>query len=95
MIQLGGFPKRNEQILSQRVSGTLVLLNVDDGQYYTLNEVGSRVWELCDGTTSVAEMAALICRDFDAPLDTVRADVLELIAELADGHLVTAPLASS
>ena len=42
--------KPRDGIVKQEVSGSLLLFNMQDGQYYTLNDVGRRVWELCDGT---------------------------------------------
>jgi hypothetical protein len=58
--------------LTQQVSGTVVLLDPDNGEYYALDEVGSRIWELCD----------------DAPAETVEADVLELVEDLIREKLV-------
>ncbi|MDQ3396353.1 MAG: PqqD family protein [Deinococcota bacterium] len=83
-------PKRKEKILKQETPETLVLLNLDDGQYYALNEVGGRVWDLCDGSYRVSELVATICQEYDAPDGVVEADVLELLEELADAGLLAA-----
>jgi len=79
---------KSAAVLTQEVSGTLVLLRPDDGQYYALDEVGSRVWSLCTGTRSVAELVDTICQEFDAPAERVTADVMGLLRELADERLV-------
>jgi hypothetical protein len=42
-------PKRGEQVIAQKASNDLLLFNIDDGNYYSLNAIGSRIWELCDG----------------------------------------------
>lgn len=81
-------PRQADRILSQGASEGLVLLNVEDGTYYALNEVGSRVWELCDGTRTVADAIGVICDEFDAPRDQVEADVLELLDDLFAEKLV-------
>jgi coenzyme PQQ biosynthesis protein PqqD len=88
MITLESHPQQRERIFSQQASGTLVLLNPGNGEYYALNEVGSRVWELCDGTRSVSEMISAICREYDAPTETIEADVLALLAGLVDENLL-------
>ena len=41
------------------------------GEYFTLDEVGGRVWELCDGTRSIDEIATIVTEEYDAPLDRV------------------------
>ena len=66
----------------------LVLLNPQSGQYYTLDEVGSRVWQLCDGAHTVSEVVAIIGQEYDAPGEVIKADVLELLTDLADEQLV-------
>lgn len=85
-------PVRREGVLAQAAAGTTVLLSLEGGQYYSLDEVGSRVWELCDGTRSVSEIAATLSREFAGAPDGIERDILELLADLANEHLVaTAP----
>jgi hypothetical protein len=81
--------------LTQQVSGTVVLLNPDNGEYYALDEVGSRIWELCDGTCRVADVVSVICGEYDAPPETIEADVLELVEDLIrEKLLVETPVAA-
>ena len=79
---------RSERILAQQAADTVVLLDPDSGQYFTLDDVGARVWELSDGTRSVSQLVEILCAEYDAPASTIHADVLELLAELADERLV-------
>lgn len=72
----------------QEADADAVLLDVDTGSYFALNEVGGRVWSLCDGRT-VSQIVEVISAEFDAPVEMIRADVLELLGALADEKLVT------
>lgn len=74
--------------MMQQVEGDCVLLDIDSGEYYSLNEVGGRVWELCDGTRSVGAIAETLCTEYDVPQETTLADAHELLASLADAGLV-------
>jgi len=67
-----------------------MLLDLDGGTYFALNEVGARVWELSDGSRTVAEIATLLADEYDAPVAVIQADVLELLGELEVEQLVTA-----
>jgi Coenzyme PQQ synthesis protein D (PqqD) len=82
-------PAHAQQVIAQKVSNTMVLLHLGTGEYYNLDEVGLRVWELCDGTRSVPDLVSAICREFDAPPQQVEQDLLELLEELAAEQLVT------
>jgi hypothetical protein len=78
-----------ERLLSHKGDEELVLLDPEDGSYYTLDEVGARIWELADGTRTAAQIAAALDEEFDAPLEEIQADLLELLAELAASGLVS------
>ena len=80
--------RRENHVLKQEAGGTVVLLRVDDGQYYSLNEVGGRCWDLCDGERTVSEIAAVIGHEFDAPVATIDRDLFELLTDLAHEKLV-------
>jgi len=88
MISLQSCPVRGEEVLSQRAAGTQVLLNVADGHYYTLNDVGAQAWDLCNGSRTVSEIASKICEEYDAAPSVIEADLLQLLADLAQENLV-------
>ena len=88
MIGLDSRPRQREGLLAQRAADTRVLLDPEDGQYYALDEVGGRIWDLCDGTRSVAAVVEEICREYDAPPDEVEPDVLAFVVDMADGRLL-------
>lgn len=79
---------RRQHILQQEAAGTVVLLDVEDGRYFALDEVGGRAWDLCDGRRTVSEIAALIGEEYDAPADTIELDLGELMSHLANEDLV-------
>ncbi len=72
------------------VVGEVVLLNVMSGQYYSLDAVGSRVWELIpqDGAV-LGDVCATLAREFDAPLDQIQQDVDTLMGHLLAVDLIT------
>ena len=90
MITLDARPVRSEHVLAQRNAETLILLSPRSGQYFTLDEVGARVWELCDGNRCVADVVAVVHAEFDAPLATIQTDILELLDDLTSEQLVAA-----
>lgn len=83
-------PQRRERVLTQHAAGTLVLLDLDGGQYYSLDEVSARVWELCDGEHEVDGIVAAISAEYDAPVETIYEDVLAFLEEMEDEKLLVA-----
>jgi len=81
-------PRRGRQVLCQRVAETVVLLDPVSGCYFTLDDVGAHIWELCDGSHDVDQIAASVCTVYEAAPEIVRTDVVELLEELvAEGLL--------
>jgi hypothetical protein len=80
--------KPRDGIVKQEVSGSLLLFNMQDGQYYTLNDVGRRVWELCDGTRTLSDIARDLSVEYDSTAAAIQHDVLALVGDLADASLL-------
>ncbi len=90
-LSRGAKPARGPGVLSRQAKPddpALVLLNPRSGEYYTLDSVGTRIWQLCDGKVTVAEIATIVSREYEAPTDVIENDVVELLEELIDEALV-------
>lgn len=84
-------PEKRSGVLAQQVKPddpSLVLLNPQSGKYYTLEAVGTRVWQLCDGVRTISEIAVLIGQEYDESVEIIESDVMELVKELLDEELV-------
>jgi Coenzyme PQQ synthesis protein D (PqqD) len=88
-VQLESKPRRSDEILVQRADENQILLDPSSGEYYTLNDVGARVWELADGTRAVSDIVAVLSEEYDAAPERLEVDVLELLGDLAEERLVT------
>src|SRR5579864_3870383 len=83
-----GYPRRQEQIIVQKGSQDVLLFNMEDGSYYALNEVGYRIWELCDGAHGMGEMVGMLAKEYDAPAEMIETDVLEVLEDLRSKKLI-------
>jgi coenzyme PQQ synthesis protein D (PqqD) len=80
--------RHSQDVLATRTDHTVILLSTRNGEYYSLEGVGARIWELADGTRSVADIAIELDGEYDAPRTTIERDALELLDELAAEGLV-------
>jgi Coenzyme PQQ synthesis protein D (PqqD) len=84
-------PARRPGVLGQQVKPddpSLVLLDPKSGKYFTLEAVGTRVWNLCDGTRKILEIAATLAQEYEESAEVIEGDVLDLVKELLDEELV-------
>lgn len=76
------------------VSGRdVILLDPAQGEYYTLNQVGGRVWDLLATTTTASAIADTLREEFDVPPDArgaqLEQDVVALLNQLRTARLLT------
>jgi len=72
----------------QNVADEAILIHLQTGVYYSLNEVGTVFWNLMDGARTIADCADNIAAEYAAPREEVLQDLLELAGELAAEDLV-------
>jgi coenzyme PQQ biosynthesis protein PqqD len=89
MIDLESRPKRMQQVIAQKASNDFLLFNMEDGNYYSLNDIGGRIWELCDGNRSVSQLVVALAAEYDAPAEILEKDIVELLEGLQTGKLIT------
>jgi pyrroloquinoline quinone biosynthesis protein D len=53
-----------------------------------LNETAHEVLSRCDGRTTVGEIVAALCAEYEVDADALRADVIECLAQLHRRQLV-------
>jgi hypothetical protein len=80
--------KRSENATSQSVAGEAILIHLPTGKYFSLNRVGTELWEMLDGQRSIAEHAACLAEKYNVDKEMVGQDLLELCQRLLAKNLV-------
>jgi hypothetical protein len=77
-----------EGVLFQEMEEDVVLLNIETQQYFGLDYVGARVWNMLLDKSDLDTVARRIGADFGVEIETVRADVRNLVTELVESGLL-------
>lgn len=75
-------------VFAREFDGELVVLDLVRGDYFGLDEVGSRMWTALAEGRSVDEVARAIHAEYDASPEVARADVLAFAKDLVDRGLL-------
>ena len=91
-LQSRFFP--SDQVVAREIEGELIIVpltagvgNLED-EIYSMNDTGCEIWRRLDGTRTLAEIAAELAVEFDAPAADIEADVLGLAAELLSRRML-------
>ena len=77
-----------DDVLASAFGDEIVVLNLRDGVYYTLDEVAARVWTLIASPASVSSIRDAIVAEYEVELDRCERDVRALLQTLASHGLV-------
>ena len=84
----GQKPRRREGAISRSAADSTIVLDTRRGTYFTLDEVGTVVWDLCDGTRTLDEIVATVIDAYEVAPDQAETDIRQLLDELAAEELV-------
>lgn len=74
--------------VSSDLAGEAVLLSLRTAQYYGLDQVGQRIWELVQQPARVADVRDAIVREFEVDAERCERDVIDLLRQLAAEGLI-------
>lgn len=74
--------------LSSDVARSVVILNLKDGVYYELKEVGTRVWNLIQQPSTVQSILDRLLEEYEVDPERCEIDLLALAENLARFGLI-------
>ena len=77
-----------DHVLVRTVDRELVLLNLDNEEYYGLDEVGAAIWDALSASPTIGAAVDGLLEQFDVDRDSLAEDVERLVAELDARGLV-------
>jgi len=77
-----------DDVVASDFGEELVVLNLRDGVYYGLEDVGVRIWRGLQQPVSFVDLRDQIVSEYEVEPDDCDRDVRELVAELAAAGLI-------
>lgn len=89
VITLASQVEVTKEQVSCSLSDEVVVLCLSNGQYFGLNAVGARVWELLQSGLTVLQVRDALLEEYpDAEPERCTSDLLIILADLVDSELV-------
>lgn len=76
-------------VISQEVSGETVLLDLESENYFGLDEVGTRIWQLIKETNNLKTIYDTLLSEYDVQEDRLQQDLDTLLSEISGLGLIT------
>jgi hypothetical protein len=78
------YPKPHPQTAGRVIDGEAVVILADSSEVNVLNPVGSRIFELADGSHSVEDIIEVIVAEYNISPEQAAADVNEFLKKLVE-----------
>jgi len=72
----------SDRVVARAVSGATVLLNLDTGRSFMLDDVGARAWSVLMSSASIQDAYESLLTEYEVEPDQLRTDLTALIADL-------------
>ena len=73
-----------EDVIWRRIGDEIVVIKDDGLATHVLNKTAAFVWEMCEGSCGIDEIAAHLHERFDVSFEEAHADVREIIEKLLE-----------
>ena len=81
--------QRKGDLLFNEIDGEVVMLSIENSEYYGMDKVGSRIWELLEKPMSFKEIVARLRDEYEVTEEQCASDTLAFLNKLQDKKLIT------
>ncbi len=75
-------------VVASDIDDEKVMMSVEKGEYFGLERVGSRIWEMIENPARVSALVDQLLERFDVDRATCERDVLAFLMDLHDAGIV-------
>ncbi len=78
----------SDEVISQEIDGEIILLDMQGEEYFGLNEVGTRVWQLLKKPTNLEKLFSIMKKEYDVKENILRDDLNDIVTQLLSAGLI-------
>lgn len=79
---------RKEDVVVAELDGKTVMMSLNNGEYYGLDEVASAIWNGVEQPVTVSELVSRLAKEYKVSLEQCQTDVLEFLENLYNKQLI-------
>ncbi|WP_434798687.1 lasso peptide biosynthesis PqqD family chaperone [Terrisporobacter vanillatitrophus] len=89
MISINTIVSHRKDIDTTDLNGDLVMMDLEEGRYFSLNSVGSRIWQLIEEPIEVNKIIDSLLEEYDTNRNECEENVLEFLEKLNDSKIIS------
>ena len=77
-------PTPSKDVSLQRVGQEAILHDRRNGRAHVINETAAQIWELCNGQSTLDQIASALAASYDVPASVVQEDVEYILTKFRE-----------
>jgi len=78
----------NQELLQSEIDGETIMMSIDNGKYYGLNTVASRIWEIIKDEPLFSELIEKLVEEYEIEQKQCEAETQEFLSKLIENKLI-------
>ncbi len=87
-IDLETVVSHSADLVSCELDGEVVLMSIESGAYFRIDEIGSRIWSLLEEPRRVRELCDQLMLEFEVDREQCERDVLTFLNDMRADRLI-------
>ena len=81
--------ERNPEMVDAEVDGEVIMMSIEQGEYYGMDTTGSRIWALLETSMSFSTLCQKLMDEYDVEEATCQTEVTHFLSDMAERNIVT------
>ena len=80
---------RSDELVCAMMDNEVVMMSLEQGAYFGLDAIGSRIWELLEHPMTVSELCRQLLASYAVDVETCHQDTLDFLQDLYAAEIIT------
>ncbi|MBN2480763.1 MAG: lasso peptide biosynthesis PqqD family chaperone [Bacteroidales bacterium] len=81
--------QRKPDLLFNEIEGEVVMLSIENSEYYGMDKVGSRIWELLEKPITLNQLISKLMEEYEVNEQHCKEDIYIFLQGLINKNLIT------
>lgn len=88
MSSLDKIPVKSNELSVRELGTNIIIISESGKELHTLDDIGSFIWKVIDGHSTVTAILNKICDEYDVDMSRAKSDLLSYLKELSSKGLI-------
>jgi hypothetical protein len=80
---------RNPQILSSKMDEEIIMMSVQNSEYYGVNPVGAYIWQMLEQPCSIENIIEMLVNEYDVNKEQCMNDIIPFLIKLEEKKIIS------